>query len=115
MAQFLPVLLRLSLLGSVLAGALLLVRLALWEHVSRRVYYYLWVFVLLRLCVPLGVTFPVPVLDVENPFAVLRSSGAGAPAPLLRRTAKGFSTSRTGTGKVTPRGTHSRSKTNTHR
>lgn len=79
MAQFLPVLLRLSLLGSVLAGALLLVRLALWEHVSRRVYYYLWVFVLLRLCVPLGVTFPVPVLDVENPFAVLRSSGAGAP------------------------------------
>lgn len=79
MAQFLPVLLRLSLLGSVLAGALLLVRLALWEHVSRRVYYYLWVFVLLRLCVPLGVTFPVPVLEVENPFAVLRSSGAGAP------------------------------------
>ena len=67
MAQFMPVLLRLSLLGSVLAGAL--------------------------------------------------TSGAdgGAPAPLLRRTAKGFSTFRTGTGKVTPRGTHSRSKTNTHR
>lgn len=81
MGAFLSTLLRLSVLGSALAWALFLAKLALGERVSWRVYYALWLFVLLRLCVPVGVTLPVPALELENPFAVLWGNMPATPPP----------------------------------
>ena len=59
MAAFLVVLGKLSLLGTLLTGLLLLVRP--WLH-SKRVCYYLWLLVLARLCLPVGISLPVPTL-----------------------------------------------------
>lgn len=53
-------LLRLSLLGSLLAAALLLLRPILRKYVPHAVSYYLWLIVLLRLCIPVGLTLPLP-------------------------------------------------------
>lgn len=79
MAAFLSTLLRLSLLGSALAGMVCLLKRLLGEKLSRRAYYYLWVFVLLRLCVPVGVTLPVPVPEAEHPFYDLLARMPAAP------------------------------------
>ena len=60
MSDFLALLLRLSLLGSMLSGLLFLVRLIFRGRLSQTVYYYLWLPVLLRLCIPGGVILPLP-------------------------------------------------------
>lgn len=48
----------LSVLGSVLAGLLLLLRPLFKDRVGKAFSYYLWIVVLLRLCLPLGVSVP---------------------------------------------------------
>lgn len=63
MELFLRTLLRLSVLGSLLALALAALRPLLRGRVSRRAAYYLWVLVLLRLCVPVGIGLSVPVAE----------------------------------------------------
>ena len=65
MAVFLLTLLRLSLLGSVLTGLLLLVRPLIK---SRAAAYYLWLLVLARLCLPWGVTLPLPALPEQTAY-----------------------------------------------
>ncbi len=63
MELFLRTLVRLSVLGSLLALALTALRPLLRGRVSRRAAYYLWVLVLLRLCVPVGIGLSVPVAE----------------------------------------------------
>ena len=60
MDDFLLELLHISLLGSL--SALLLLFLSRISHkwVSRSVIYYLWLLVLLRLCIPVGITVTLP-------------------------------------------------------
>ena len=60
MTGFLLTLLRLSLLGSVLGVVLMGVLRLLGRRISRAAGYYLWLLVLLRLCVPLWVDLPIP-------------------------------------------------------
>ena len=62
MAAFLMTLLKLSLLGSVLAVLLMLVRPLIK---SKAAAYYLWLLVLVRLCLPWGVTIPLPAQPAE--------------------------------------------------
>ncbi len=61
MELFLQTLLRLSVLGSLLAAVLAALRPLLRSRVSRKAAYYLWLLVLLRLCVPVGIGLSVPV------------------------------------------------------
>ena len=61
MTGFLLTLLRLSLLGSVLGVVLMGVLHLLGRRISRAAGYYLWLLVLLRLCVPVWVDLPIPV------------------------------------------------------
>ena len=68
--------LRLSLWGSLLAGLLLALRPLLRGRVSGAVRYYLWLAVLLRLCIPAGITLPLPVRTEAPPVSIT------APAPL---------------------------------
>ena len=60
MTGFLLTLLRLSLLGSVLGVILMGALRLLGRRISRAAGYYLWLLVLLRLCVPLWVDLPIP-------------------------------------------------------
>lgn len=60
MTGFLLTLLRLSLLGSVLGVVLMGVLRLLGRRISRAAGYYLWLLVLLRLCVPVWVDLPIP-------------------------------------------------------
>ena len=60
MTAFLRGLLELSLLGSALAALLLALGPALRRRAPAAAYY-LWLLVLLRLCVPAGLTLPIPV------------------------------------------------------
>lgn len=60
MELFLATLLRLSVLGSALALVLAAVRRLFRGRGGQTVCYYLWLAVLLRLCVPLWVTLPLP-------------------------------------------------------
>lgn len=60
MTGFLLTLLRLSLLGSVLGVVLMGVFHLLGRRISRAAGYYLWLLVLLRLCVPVWVDLPIP-------------------------------------------------------
>jgi len=60
--EFLKALLRLSLLGSLLAGLLLLLYPLLQRWASARTAYYLWLLVLLRLCIPVGLTLSTPAV-----------------------------------------------------
>lgn len=60
MTGFLLTLLRLSLLGSVLGVVLMGALRLLGRRISRAAGYYLWLLVLLRLCVPVWVDLPVP-------------------------------------------------------
>ena len=62
MAAFLLTLVRLSILGSVLAGLLMLARPLIR---SKAAAYYLWLLVLVRLCLPWGVTIPLPAQPAE--------------------------------------------------
>ncbi len=64
MADFLRTLLVLTVLGSVLTGLLLLARPLIK---SRTVFYYLWLLVLLRLCLPVGVIVPLPARAQAEP------------------------------------------------
>ena len=64
MAEFLRTLLVLTVLGSVLTGLLLVARPLIK---SKTAYYYLWLLVLLRLCLPVGVTIPLPARAPEAP------------------------------------------------
>lgn len=67
MELFLQTLLRLSLSGSLLALLLTALRPLLRGRVSRRTAYYLWLLVLLRLCVPAGIALPAPVEAAAEP------------------------------------------------
>lgn len=60
MTGFLLTLLRLSLLGSVLGVVLMGVLRLLGRRISRAAGYYLWLLVLLRLCVPVWINLPIP-------------------------------------------------------
>lgn len=60
MTGFLLTLLRLSLLGSALGVVLMGALRLLGRRISRAAGYYLWLLVLLRLCVPLWVDLPIP-------------------------------------------------------
>lgn len=59
MLDFLITLLSLSVLGSVLAVILFLLKPLIKNKVSKAFTYYLWLIVLLRLCLPLGITLAV--------------------------------------------------------
>ncbi len=52
--------LQVSLLGSLSAAALLVLRRPLCRLVGHSVVYYLWLLVLLRLCIPAGITLKLP-------------------------------------------------------
>ena len=68
MAEFLKTLLLMSLLGSALAVLLTLLRPLI---AGRRVYYCLWLLVLARLCLPVGVAISLPGGEPETePFPV---------------------------------------------
>lgn len=60
MTGFLLTLLRLSLLGSVLGVVLMGALRLLGRRISRAAGYYLWLLVLLRLCLPMWVDLPIP-------------------------------------------------------
>ena len=79
MGTFLPALLRLSLLGSVLAVLLLLLRPLLLRRAPYALTYYLWLLVLLRLCVPVGVTLPLPAPS-KVPAVLSSQDAPDAPA-----------------------------------
>lgn len=64
MADFLRTLLVLTVLGSALTGLLLVARPLIK---SRTVFYYLWLLVLLRLCLPVGFMIPLPAQAPEEP------------------------------------------------
>ena len=66
MTGFLLTLLRLSLLGSVLGVVLMGALHLLGRRISRAAGYYLWLLVLLRLCVPVWVDLPVPVYSYST-------------------------------------------------
>ena len=66
MTDFLLTLGRLSLLGSLLAAVLLLLRPLLRGRLSAALGYYLWLPVLLRLCLPFGVRIPVPAPTADQ-------------------------------------------------
>ena len=88
MTGFLLTLGRLSLLGSLLAAALLLLRPLLRGRLSAALGYYLWLPVLLRLCLPFGVRIPVPAptadqLSTPAPVSTAVQTPAEAPALVL--------------------------------
>ena len=66
MPPFLATLIRLSLLGTALALVLALALRLLKGRVSRTAGYYLWLLVLLRLAVPLGVMIPLPAAQAQT-------------------------------------------------
>lgn len=105
MERFLMTLIHLSLMGTLLAGALALTGRLLGERISRAAMYYLWLLVLLRLCIPLGVSVPLPgeavrgdqtvqevhqVPPAPDRGAAVGQSGASAPAGLPEGTGAGF-------------------------
>lgn len=88
MTDFLLTLGRLSLLGSLLTAALLLLRPLLRGRVSAALGYYLWLPVLLRLCLPFGVSIPVPAptadqLSTPAPVSTAVQTPAEVPAPVF--------------------------------
>lgn len=86
MELFLTTLLRLSVLGSALALVLLLVQRLLRGRGSQTVCYYLWLVVLLRLCVPMWATLSLPVAVPDMPTTPVLApvrDGAGSTDPLL--------------------------------
>lgn len=63
MTDFLFRLLQMSAAGSLLAGLIFLWRRFLRKEAVQAVFYYVWLLVLLRLCVPFGVTISMPVSE----------------------------------------------------
>ena len=78
-ASFLSGLLRLSLLGSLLAALLLLLRPLLRGRVPYALLYTLWLLVLLRLCLPVGVTLTLPAGPAQDQAAVALAPADPAP------------------------------------
>ena len=77
--------LRLSLFGSLLALALFALKPLLRGRVSRTVQYYLWLLVLLRLCIPAGLTLTLPEAPVPAPAPAVSQTAQPvqtAPAPV---------------------------------
>ena len=68
MTDVISTLLGLSLAGSLLAAVLFLLKPVLRGRVSRAAAYYLWLLVLLRLCLPVGLTLSLP--EVRTPVPV---------------------------------------------
>ena len=88
MTGFLLTLGRLSLLGALLTAVLLLLRPLLRGRLSAALGYYLWLPVLLRLCLPFGVRIPVPAptadqLSTPAPVSTAVQTPAEAPALVL--------------------------------
>ena len=82
MSTLLETLLRLTVLGSLLTGVVLLLERVFRRRLSRAAGYYLWLLVLLRLCLPFGVTLRVPTAEG---FPTPAAQTGGAPvqtAPL---------------------------------
>ena len=80
MTLFLMTLARLSLLGSALTCLLVLLRRLLGRRVSPAVFYYLWLPVLLRLCVPVGITVTLPAAPAPaETVSVSQTVPDGAP------------------------------------
>ena len=82
MELFLRTLVKLSLLGSALAVVLTVLRPLLRRWVSRKSAYYLWLLVLLRLCVPVGFDLPVPAAAEEPSSAPVPPAMAQAVSDL---------------------------------
>ncbi len=86
MTAFLITLLRLSLLGSLLAAVLFLLKPLLRGRVSRAAAYYLWLLVLLRLCIPGGLTLTLPAQAAptlavpDQATASVQTAPGGSPA-----------------------------------
>lgn len=78
MERFFILLLRLTLLGSLLAVLLLLLRPLLRGKVSQTAFYYLWLPVLLRLCLPVGITvfLPAPIAAAARAVPIIPGGGA---------------------------------------
>ena len=83
MELFLRTLIKLSLLGSALAVILTVLRPLLRGKVSGRAAYYLWLLVLLRLCVPEGIDLPVPVRAEPVPPSVQTAPVEPVDAPAI--------------------------------
>ncbi len=75
MSTLLETLLRLTVLGSLLTGVVLLLERVFRRWLSRAAGYYLWLLVLLRLCLPFGVTLRVPTAE-EFPTPAAQTGGA---------------------------------------
>ena len=86
MTAFLTTLLRLSVLGSLLAAVLFLLKPLLRGRVSRAAAYYLWLLVLLRLCIPGGLTLTLPAQAAptlavpDQATAFVQTAPGGSPA-----------------------------------
>lgn len=78
MERLFILLLRLSLLGSLLTALLLLLRPFLRGKVSQTAVYYLWLLVLLRLCLPIGITVLLPAPSAAAAQAVPSIPGGAA-------------------------------------
>ena len=74
-STLLETLLRLTVLGSLLTGVVLLLERVFRRRLSRAAGYYLWLLVLLRLCLPFGVTLRVPTAE-EFPTPAAQTGGA---------------------------------------
>lgn len=83
MEMLLTTLLRLSVLGSALALALMLARRLLRGRGGQAVCYYLWLVVLLRLCVPMWVTLSLPAPAAPIPAPAAASDEAESANTLL--------------------------------
>ncbi len=73
MTDVISTLLGLSLAGSLLAAVLFLLKPVLRGRVSQAAAYYLWLLVLLRLCLPVGLTLSLP--EVRTPVPVQAATG----------------------------------------
>jgi len=62
MADFLFRFLQMSAVGSLMAGLIFLWHRFLRKEAINTIFYYMWLLVLLRLCVPFGVTVSLPVV-----------------------------------------------------
>ena len=91
-------LLRLSLAGSLLAAVLFLLKPVLRGRVSRTAAYYLWLLVLLRLCLPVGLTLSLPEVPTSVPVTpstvtptnqAVSPPAQGNPAPAPEAVQKG--------------------------
>ena len=76
-----------SILGSLLAGLLLLLQAVLKKQMSMSVSYYLWLLVLLRLCVPSGIRIPIPdtakaAFERSGIYKLLEHAGEGLQAEI---------------------------------